>query len=73
MLTAMNTTACTRKDADDQTAQQGCGTAHREPDGDEIQGHGLENDEADGGQQPENGVNRHEFSLLFCPIIEQNV
>ena len=51
--------------AGDQTAQQGCGAAHSEPDGDEIQGHGLENDEADGGQKPENGVNRHEFSLLF--------
>ena len=51
--------------AGDQTAQQSCGAAHGEPDGDEIQGHGLENDEADGGQKPENGVNRHEFSLLF--------
>ena len=46
-------------------AEQRGRTAHREPDGDEIQRHGFENDEADGGQQPENGVNRHEFSLLF--------
>ena len=53
-------------------AEQRGRTAHSEPDGDKIQRHGFENDEADGGQQPENGVNRHEFSLLF-PLIEQNV
>ena len=45
-------------------AEQRGRTAHREPDGDEIQRHGLENDEADGGQQPKNGVNRHQSSLL---------
>ena len=39
-----------------QAAEQGSGTAHGKPDGDEIPGHGFQHHKTDGTQQPEDGV-----------------
>ncbi len=50
----------------EQTAQQGCGTARREPDGHHAEGHPLQHEEPDRCNEPENRVDGHLHSLLLC-------